>query len=159
MMINRTIPMSPIIAFLVFVSPISAKLPIVAPEHPLDRVGDCSSGAKDFDLRRLMLLENRTVVVDSPSGPLRVAVNGEDIEVQNTRGGPRAPLHSVNVGNAVDENNDLDVELRLALLNAELVVYWKETYQHRVYRQGLFQIVGETAVSLCTGHGGVTTVD
>jgi len=119
-----------------------------------DPVGDCEGNGRSFDLHRMMILEDRPVDIDSPDGPLRVSVHGEDLFFDAV--GPTSPdrRYYTNVDSEIDPRDDLDIELKLAYFEGRLVLYWKETFQNRIYRQGLFSIAGHAVVPLCTGHGG-----
>jgi hypothetical protein len=35
------------------------------------------------------------------------------------------------------------------------VLYWRETFQHRIYGQGLFRVVGQSLEPFCEGRAGV----
>jgi hypothetical protein len=52
----------------------------------------------------------------------------------------------------------LDIQLKLVTFEGALALYWRETYLHRTYRQGLFEIQGMRASPLCEGAGGVTSI-
>jgi hypothetical protein len=106
-----------------------------------------------------MVLENEAVEIDGPRGPLIIGISGEQVQIRSARPRQDVPVHAENIADAVDPEKDLDVELKLAYLDGRLVVFWKETYRHRIYRQGLFHIVGERVKALCTGRGGVTVRD
>ncbi|HKE94961.1 MAG TPA: hypothetical protein VKB34_11685 [Povalibacter sp.] len=48
-----------------------------------------------------------------------------------------------------------DIDLTLGLLDRAVVVYWRETYKHRTYKQGLFKVVDGELTLPCEGFGGV----
>ncbi len=52
------------------------------------------------------------------------------------------------------EGASADVELKLGLYEQQIVLYWRETYRHRIYRQGLFRFEGQALVPMCEGEGG-----
>lgn len=122
-----------------------------------DQVGRCEGQGRSFDLRRLMMLENRTVDIDGPNGTLRVRLDEEHLFIDAVSGAATQTVFGVNIGDEIDPHEDLDVELKLGYFEGGLVVYWKETFQHRIYRQGLFSIEGERISILCVGNAGVTT--
>jgi hypothetical protein len=90
---------------------------------------------------------------------LRVTLDGETVRIENLRLGRAHGFYYTNIGGEVEPDHDLDVDLRFARLARQTLIYWKETYQHKIYRQGLFRIVGEHVESLCQGRGGITRVD
>ena len=119
-----------------------------------DPIGTCEGGGRSFDLRRVMFLENQSIDVDGPSGPLRVTISREHLLVEDASPGARESQTRIDIDSEVDINDDLDLELKLAYFDQRLVLYWKETYRHRFYRQGLFAINGREVRSLCSGQGG-----
>jgi len=125
----------------------------------LDPLGNCEGNGASFDLRRLMLIENRSIRMEGAHGELQVSVNREQVRIDAVRDGSAQPVYSTNIGYAAEPHGDLDVELKLGYLDGAPIVYWKETFQNRIYRQGLFRIVGERVEQLCAGRGGITTVE
>jgi len=123
------------------------------------RIGTCEAGGRSYNLNRLMLLENQAVEIDGPHGPLRVSVAEEYVQIYTAGSGPARAVYATNIGEAADPHGDLDVELKLGYFDGALVVFWKETFRHRIYRQGIFRIAGESVTPLCAGHGGVTIRD
>lgn len=128
----------------------------------LDEIGNCLGPSGAIDLSRVMFLENKSIVIDGPNGPLRASIDGEDLLITELAGSLRKREYFNNIGYQVDQNDDLDVELRLASVKGGLAVYWRETYRNRIYRQGLFAIDvdqlfkagGRELVPLCSGKGG-----
>lgn len=128
----------------------------------LDETGTCLGPGGAVDLSRVMFLENQSILIDGPDGPLRVSIDGEDLLILQYAGSSREREYFNNIGYQVDPDDDLDVELKLALVKGALAVYWRETYRNRLYRQGLFGIDvnqlfkadGRALVSLCSGRGG-----
>lgn len=122
------------------------------------RIGTCEAEGRSYNLHRLMLLENQAVDVDGPRGPLRVSIAEEYVQI-HTAGPAPAAVYATNIGEAADPDADLDVELKLGYFDGALVVFWKETFRYRIYRQGMFRISGESVTPLCAGRGGVTIRD
>lgn len=119
-----------------------------------DPMGNCEQNGRSIDLHRVMLLENRWIDIDSPQGPLRISVNRGTFLA--TEIGPRSERRQFisDISDTIDPGSQIDIELKLAYLDGRLVLYWKETFQNRRYRQGLFNIVGTEVASLCEGLGG-----
>jgi hypothetical protein len=122
-------------------------------------VGTCEGQGRSFDLGLLMTLENRTIQIDRPDGRIQVRINGEHFFIERVREAATQTLFGVNTGNEVDPHADLDVELKLAYFEGQLVIYWKETFQHKIYRQGLFKVEADHLSLICTGRGGITSVE
>jgi len=123
------------------------------------RIGTCEAGGRSYDLHRLLLLENQEAEIDGPLGPLRVSVAEEYVEIRTSGPPPRRVIYATNIADAADPNGDLDVELKLGYFEGGLVIFWKETFHHRIYRQGMFRISSENVTPLCAGRGGVTIRD
>ena len=121
-----------------------------------DPFGTCESNGRSFDLRRLALLADPTIEIDGPDGALRVTLDGEIIRIDEIGDGSVTQVFATNIGSRAEPNVDLDIKASLGYSNHRLVMYWKETYRHRIYRQRLFSIVNETIEPLCEGRGGVT---
>lgn len=131
---------------------------VVVPDVRLDRVGNCVTGeGRLVGLRNLMFLENRSLDISSGDGSIRIILEGERVEIETLGPKPVRGIYSTNIGDEVDPNDDLDIELKLALLSERLLIYWKETYQNRIYRQGLFRVVNEKVESFCEGKGGLNS--
>lgn len=125
-----------------------------------DEIGTCAGPGRSFNLRWLMPLADRSAEMDSPRGPRRISLQGEHLFIYAVdRHGPERAIFGINIGDEADPLHDLDVELRLAYFEGNLVVYWKETFQHRIYRQGMFGIESDRVTFLCAGVGGTTTLD
>jgi hypothetical protein len=123
----------------------------------ISEIGSCLRRGQPIDLRRLSLLESREVTVDSPAGPLWVTVQGDKLRIAEPAVGGSRRVRVWEIGSLFeDERGRLDVRLSLGVLDRDLVLYWRETYQNRIYRQGLFRILDGELVPLCEGRGGVT---
>jgi hypothetical protein len=124
-----------------------------------DPMGYCEGSGRRINLRRLWSLADREVEIDSAHGPALASVQGEYLFIYARGRSGRRALFGANIGSEASPQIDIDVELELAVLDGRLVVYWKETYQNRVYQQGIFNIEGEQITFLCRGRGGMTISD
>jgi hypothetical protein len=119
-----------------------------------DPIGNCEGHGRSVDMRRVMFLENRSVDVDGPGGPFRLSIQGEELVAEGVHPGPERPHFYEDVDSRIDMNSDLDIELKFAYFEGKLTLFWKETFNNRIYRQGLFDIVGHSLTPLCEGRGG-----
>lgn len=132
---------------------------VVVPSTPPQRVGTCLGTAGDtFDLEKLLFLETDSVVVEGPLEKIRVTLAGERVKIVDLKP-PREGQYITNIADEIEPKDNLDVELKLAFLSGDLVLYWKETYKHRIYRQGLFRFLNGRPISLCEGRGGTTSYE
>ena len=120
------------------------------------RTGTCEATGRSYNLHRLMILENRTIEIEGDGGPVRVSIDGEYVQI-HTAGENSREIFATNIADIVDPHSDLDIELKLGYFDGHLVIFWKETFQHRVYQQGMFRVEGHFLTRLCNGRGGVTS--
>jgi hypothetical protein len=110
-----------------------------------------------------MFLENRELELDSSRGPVTLSIDGQRFMMRWTDPAANGAIRLTNVGEQVGRGATADVMLRLGLLEGRPVLYWRETFQNRQYRQGLFRIDLEVVAqdrldaldALCEGSGGV----
>lgn len=125
-------------------------------EADVGDLGSCLGDKGIFELRRIMFLTNRTIDIDS-AGKFRVTLDRQKVKIQRLSGASGGEVHIVNVGNII--SGEPDIVLTLGILDNRPVLYWRETFLHRRYRQGVFSIVGQSLVLLCQGSGGVDLTD
>jgi hypothetical protein len=124
-----------------------------SPEEIL--LGTCGTGSAQVDLTRVAFLENRSFDQEGPNGPVRVILTRESVAIENIGSGSDHTTVVHDIGLAVARDGDIDIDLKLAFLDRRLVVFWRETVQHRSYRQGLFAVAPPSLVPICEGRGGV----
>ncbi|MGV9007280.1 MAG: hypothetical protein ACOH1H_11145 [Brevundimonas sp.] len=61
----------------------------------------------------------------------------------------------INIRNLIDNGHDLDIRLSFMVSEGGYYLHWRETYENRIYRMGLFKLVASEMVPLCNGSGGV----
>lgn len=103
----------------------------------------------------MTLAGERLDIAGERNRPLRVWLRGEAIYFERLDGDRSS--WGFNIGHIAGREEYLDVELKLALVENQLALYWRETFQHRMYRQGLFRIVGDGLARWCDGEGGVSS--
>lgn len=120
-----------------------------------DSIGSCGDRASRVDMRRVAFLENRSIDWGAGSRRMRVRLSGENAYVQAISARVNQPVNIHSVALTVQRDGDIDIQLKFAILDGELLIYWRETYQHRMYRQGLLRPELSQLVSLCEGRGGL----
>lgn len=126
--------------------------PIVAAEQlELDGVGYCVGGAGPIDLRDVLFLQNRAV----DRGERRISIEYDQVLIA-THAGEQRRTYYFDLNTMIDETEPPDIDLTLVLVDGELAVYWRETFQHRMYRQGIYAINDLRLEALCDGVGGMT---
>ncbi len=123
--------------------------PIEAAPH-----GYCANSDGPIDLDAILFLRNESVRIGEG---LEARINGEHIYINEI--GQREAFTYFSVATAISPTTDIDIRLEFASLNGQVFVYWKETYLHRIYRQGLFRIDAtadwpDRLTPYCEGEGG-----
>lgn len=135
-----------------------ASLPLL-PTPPIDisdrvGLGSCIGRDGPIELRRVLFLENRVVDFQNDRIPMRITLLGQTVRVETLRQ-PSDSISVLDIGEAVSDGSaGADVNLKLALMDERLVVYWRETFQHRIVQQGLFLVNGQHLSALCRGRAG-----
>jgi len=145
---------------LTVVSPV----PAVEPNAPtsLNATMNSEGSGTRINMNRVMFLENQTLEVDGSTGPLMIRVEDETFTAEEIGAHSEHRTYFNKIDALVQEGRDLDIELKLAMLDGRLLLYWRETFQHRFWRYGLVTIEGQAlfrgdAVPLrpvCEGRGG-----
>lgn len=143
-------------------TPVTADLPRTDVALRLGVTGSCEGGSGNVDMRRVMFLENRTLVVEGATGPLQIELEGENFSIEEIGEGSGRRTYAEPMDAMIEPDSDLDIELKLALVDSRLALYWRETYRNRFYRQGLLAIEARAFFNaedrglrpLCEGRGG-----
>jgi hypothetical protein len=121
--------------------------------------GSCRTENGEFvDLGQAMFLENRAIDLEEDSERRRLRIEGYTFYVDFPwRESPVTYYHHIHY--LIDPGAPPDIELKFVYVEGVLALYWRETYQHRQYRQGLFHIEGADLSPWCEGTGGMTQED
>ncbi len=107
--------------------------------------GSCIGPEKQFfDIRPVLFLQNRQLLLKSSAGPLRIELQRQHFQVY-LENSPDGEHWATNIGEWVSKGEPADVFLTLGYLDDKPVLYWRETFQHRSFRQGLMKISPEVA--------------
>ena len=109
-------------------------------------VGNCTGERGSVEMSRIMFLENRMLEADMAGERILITLIGQRIRIESLPTNNAGTVYVVDIGDAVSiDEYTADVELRLAVLDNKPVLYWKETFMHRIYRQG--NLGSEVAIS------------
>lgn len=125
-------------------------------------LGYCTTrDGRHLDLRRTMFLANDALDFDAPGGPFRARIEGPKLLVDaiGERSNHSTYFNRIDYQIEHDDHRNLDIRVQLAWIEGRLAVYWRETYQNRIYRQGFYAIVGQGVEFICAGEGGITSAD
>jgi len=117
------------------------------------------------DLRQMTLPGRSETILNSTIGRVRVSLTDRRFSLRLLNS-PEGDQVAADVGGllaALHGDERADVFVKLGFLRDRPVLYWRETYQHRPFRQGLLSIEPEAMnadwtgvlTHLCEGTGGV----
>lgn len=117
--------------------------------------GDCVSSGGPVALDSILFIRNEWVQI---GGGLEARIDGETVYINEID--QRDAFSYFSIATAISPTADIDIQLQFALLDGELFVHWRETYLHRMYRQGLFRLEPQAdwpdrLVPYCEGRAGV----
>ena len=123
----------------------------------LSTAGRCETAGHSFvDMEALVRLPDTEISVADPNKSVSMRIEGEGVLIEwQSRDDGSFERIRIDRLVAADENDDPDLQLSFAQTTGGVALYWRETYQHRIYRQGLFRIVGARLEQWCQGRGGV----
>lgn len=125
-------------------------------DFELSAIGSCEGREGSIEMQKLWLLQNKEVEIETPDGPRTVTVDREKLSITEVRDDDSTLKRIWQIDEMLtDEDEWLDLQLSLGVLQGALVVYWRETFQNRMYKQGLFRVAGSELVPLCEGQGGI----
>lgn len=116
-------------------------------ERVLTGMGRCSFEGGVIDLDEVWMLENRRVRRDATT-----VLRMDDTRFYIERGNSATIIEPIFV---VPSDTPLDIDIKFAVVNGEMAIYWRETFQHRSYRHGLLRIEENDLSPWCEGRGGV----
>lgn len=119
--------------------------------------GSCETATGEYvDLGRAMFLENRSLEVRDGALTRVLRLDGETFSIATLQAGTSSSrLHDID--EEIGDGSRRDMDLKFVYLDGSLALYWRETYQHQQYQQGLFRIQGDSILFWCIGIGGITT--
>jgi hypothetical protein len=142
--------------------------PQQGPVSHWNNLGSCvTPDKKPVEIAAVELLKDRERTFDSSVGRVRVVLQQQRFALELVDS-PDPHKVTGDVGNIIGEGDErADVFLTLGLLGGRPVLYWRETYQHRIFRPGLMNIFPEATradwaqvlTPLCEGEGGSTVLD
>lgn len=117
-------------------------------------LGSCLANGSPIDLRRVLFAENRSLDINDRNGVIRLRLDRELLKIERPEDPGRGTL-TIPIAYEIDRGSDLDIRIQFAILDGKLMLYWRETFLHQTYRQGLFEISGENIIRFCEGRGGI----
>jgi hypothetical protein len=119
-------------------------------------LGKCENKEASLEFGTLLLLENATVRQRINGREWLISLNDLSVHVEETTSRVNAPITRVfEIRRLISGKEIPDVDLKLAMLNGQVFVYWRETFRHRQFRVGLFKFSEGNFVSWCEGTAGM----
>lgn len=117
--------------------------------------GSCRYVNGMVDLSEVLYLQNTSLNHFGDNASKKLSLNGGEVIVQTGEDGRKLVF---SITEFIEENYKLinpDIDLSFVIVKNELSIYWKETFLHRTYRQGIVRIQKNSIVAMCDGVGGV----
>jgi len=127
---------------------------VVGPRPAMEKFakyGSCIGSERSVDMSQVSISKSRTYRPSARRGHA-MTIKGDQVEIDLSATEGRGTVKVIVVPLIV--GGDPDVELRWARYEGSTFLYWRETYQHRAYRQGLLKITDRNIEPLCEGRGG-----
>ena len=129
--------------------------PAVEPIGPRQdaSIGWCRGESGLVSLAQITYILNRELDLGDGADRNRVVLRDQTITFRRlTRDDS---VISIDIGAVVArDGQDADVIITLGSYQGATVLYWRETFLHRQYRQGVFRINDSRLIPLCEGIGG-----
>lgn len=109
----------------------------------------CSNDGTIIDISEFEIVRKDVVPIPSSSGIMWSTLDGQYLLVKRKTGMERSFIPPI-----VARGPWPDIFIKHATLQGRPVLYWRETYLHRQYRQGILKYVGPAIFELCEGIGG-----
>lgn len=113
-----------------------------------------TNGGKSYEMELVRHINNESIQTRVGSAEFILSLELDNLKAVEL-GNPDEEWIA-NIADFLHTDYRPDVVISFAELDHEDFVYWRESYVHRTYRQGLFKFNGKTIVPVCTGVGGVT---
>lgn len=123
------------------------------PRPTLNPFGSCEKNGNSLDLSQALIIENSFAWFGEPSDRIYVEISNETVLIGRDS---RDTVQPFELDENISPQEDIDISINVALWQGKPAVYWRENYQHRLYRQGVFLIERGNLVVLCEGLGGVS---
>jgi hypothetical protein len=129
---------------------VSEEVPLIA--RPCTRVEDGTV----VDFGALLHLTNKSVVTVAGKRSWQLTLSGLSVLIKESGSKSAGGLIDVfEIRRMINRDAPPDIDLSFALLDGSLYVYWRETYKHRSFDQGLYKFEAGKLSYFCMGSGGV----
>lgn len=124
----------------------------------LDPLGSCATpDGQQIAIRDMLFIENRDIPWAGADGETRARIQRQTLYIDHDHDS------SLGVGTSrqiiseeIDPDAHLDLDLKFVLIDGTIGLYWRETFQHRMYRQGVFRFTAQQLTKVCEGEGGIS---
>jgi len=104
-------------------------------------------------MRDMLFIENSDIPWTGADGETRARIGRQTLYID--RDGELGVETSWQIiAEEIDPDASLDLDLKFVLIDGAIGLYWRETFQHRMYRQGVFRFTWGQLTKVCEGRGG-----
>lgn len=116
------------------------------------KYGRCE-GDQNVDMRSVESLTGDRFTISRPTFEVTLTIVGERVHQEWKRPNARRTWQDIEAF-VVDADGDVDVIASFVKVGDVVSIYWRETYLHRSYRQGVLGIGADGLYALCQGAAG-----
>lgn len=120
--------------------------------------GVCKTKNESINMKELLYLKNDEIKFPSKNMTLKIKGEAIRFELYNKVGEVTKTLITDLGADLAERYNkdDIDINIEFIFLNKNPAIYWRETYQHQIYRLGIYTIQDNRIEFYCDGVGGVS---
>jgi len=147
---------------LIFINAFANAQNVDSRKFEISSKGSCKAEKVDLDLEGIYFLKNTMVKQSAKDGYRILEVDNDGVDIKYYANNDvlkrTIPLDvAMKILSFNKDKGDIDIEVNFILLDGQVAIYWKETYLHRLYKQGVFKVENDELVFFCQGKGGTYT--
>lgn len=121
--------------------------------------GTCIENKQTVYLNEAFFIKNKVIKIRSENGYSIIKIVRDLLDVKKfDKNGSLIESYILDVkGNVLKRNDkvkDIDIKISFVWVDNELGVYWKESFLHKQYMQGVYMIKNNQLNFYCQGSGG-----
>lgn len=126
------------------------------------KIGTCESEGQKIDLLNVYFLKNTFIKAEKNEGYDIYEISGDTFYIKHFGTDNKLiftlPFYmTLELNSLIKSLGDVDVILEFVLVKGQPALYWKESFLHKPYRQGILKIENNSLAVLCIGKAGTRT--
>jgi len=128
------------------------------------KYGFCEADGLNIDMQNVLKIENDTIFSTDPNSLWSsVTLSGDKTKFTYAKGNSS----DISLLTAINDDSIVDIRLRFALYENEVILYWEETYENKIQKLGLMKFdvkadreldwVEPEFANICRGSKGVNS--